>query len=54
LIWNFFVTNHGKDEVDKTTALLKREVRKEKIKTMVRKIQNVVEVVAFFRFEANK
>ncbi len=32
MVWNFFATCHGYGEVDGVGALLKREVRKEKIK----------------------
>jgi len=32
MVWNFFTTCHGYGEVDGVGALLKREVRKEKIK----------------------
>jgi hypothetical protein len=31
MLWNYFVTGHGKGEVDGADALLKREFRKEKI-----------------------
>jgi hypothetical protein len=54
LIWNFFVTGHGKGEVDGIGALLKHVVKKEQIKPNGRKIQNAVEVLAFLKFEANK
>jgi hypothetical protein len=40
--------------VDGVGALLKKEIQKEKIKSMSRKIQNVVEVVAFLKSKANK
>jgi hypothetical protein len=43
-----------KGEVDGAGALLKREIQKKQIKPKGRKIQNVVEVVAFLKFEANK
>jgi hypothetical protein len=53
LVWNFFVSGHGKGEVDGIGALLKREVKKEQIKPAGKKIQNVIEVVAYLRSEAN-
>jgi hypothetical protein len=31
MLWNYFVIGHGKGEVDGVGALLKRELRKEKI-----------------------
>jgi hypothetical protein len=34
MIWNFFAIGHGKGEVDGCRALLKRELRKEKLNFM--------------------
>jgi hypothetical protein len=38
MIWNFFATSHGKGKIDGTTALLKREVKKEQIKPQGQKL----------------
>jgi hypothetical protein len=54
LVWNFFVSGHGKGEVDGVGALLKREVKKEQIKHVGKKIHNAIEVVAYLKVEANK
>ncbi len=54
MIWNFFAKGHGKGEVDKVGALLKCEVNKKQIKPNGRNFHNVVEVIAFFKSEANK
>jgi hypothetical protein len=40
--------------VDGVAALLKREIWKKQIKPTGRKIQNVVKVMAFLKFEVNK
>ena len=47
-MWNYFVTGHGKGEVDGAGALLKRELRKEQMNP------NVADVVAYLKHEANK
>jgi hypothetical protein len=38
MVWNFFVTGHGKGEVDSVCVLLKCEIRKEQIKLAGQKI----------------
>jgi hypothetical protein len=53
-VWNFFVTRHGKGEVDDAHVLLKHEVKKEQIELGGRKIKNVANVVAYLQVESNK
>jgi len=47
--WNYFVSGHGKGEVDDACALLKRKVLKEQIKPQARKLQNAHDVVTFVK-----
>jgi hypothetical protein len=54
MIWNYFVTGHGKGEVDDTGALLKRKFRKEQIKPNVCKLQCAGDVVKYLREEATR
>lgn len=53
-MWSFFATWHGKGEVDEGNALLKHEVRKEQLKHIVDKLDNVLYIVNFLKREANK
>jgi hypothetical protein len=47
MCWNYFASGHGKGEVDGASALLKHEIRKEKIKPHACKLQNAKDVVTF-------
>jgi hypothetical protein len=52
MVWNYFASGHGKGEVDKARALLKREIRKEQIKPNACKLQCAYDVVKYLKEEA--
>jgi hypothetical protein len=47
MCWNYFVSSHGKGEVDGVGALLKREICKEQIKPHACNLQNVKDVTFY-------
>jgi hypothetical protein len=49
MVWNYFASGHGKGEVDKVGALLKREIRKEQIKPNACKLQCASNVVKYLK-----
>jgi hypothetical protein len=44
MCWNYFANGHGKGKVDGVGALLKHEIRKERIKPHACKLQNAKDV----------
>jgi endonuclease III len=54
ILWNYIATRHGKGEVNRIGALLKRELCKEQIKPQGFKTQNAKKIINLLQFEANK